>query len=142
MEDYTFQFVDYRLISLNFSLKGEVNKKSEDIEINPSFKINREFDKKELKIFLEISMNNGDLPFEFNVIIGGLFKFSRDVRKIEKIEEITNINCAAILFPFLRETVADLTRRAGFPPLLLPPVNFCKIHNELTKLKAVEGQES
>lgn len=142
MEDYTFQFIDYRLISLSFNLKGEVNKKSEDIEINPSFKINREFDKKDLKIFLEISMDNGDLPFEFNVSIGGLFKFSRDIGNIEKIDEIANINCAAILFPFLRETVADLTRRAGFPPLLLPPVNFCKIHDELTKLKAVEGQEN
>lgn len=140
MEDYTFQFIDYRLISLNFSLKGEVNKNSEDIEINPSFKINREFDKKELKIFLEISMDNEDLPFEFNVVIGGLFKFSRDISTIEKIDEITNINCAGILFPFLRETVADLTRRAGFPPLLLPPVNFCKIHDELTKIKEIESQ--
>lgn len=140
MDDIKFQFVDYRLINLDFSLKGGVDK-SEDIEINPNFKINREFDKKDLKIFLEISMDNGDLPFTFNIVIGGLFKFNRAVEKIKNIDEIANINCAAILFPFLRETVADLTRRAGFPPLLLPPVNFCKIHDELTKSKAIENKQ-
>jgi preprotein translocase subunit SecB len=32
--------------------------------------------------------------------------------------------CPGIVFPFVRETVADLVQRAGFPPLLLQPVNF------------------
>jgi preprotein translocase subunit SecB len=141
MKDYSFKFIDCRLISLNFSIKGDADK-NEDIEINPRFKINKEFDKKIVKIILEISLDNGDLPFNFDIIMGGLFEFSRDVSKIEKIDEIVNINCAAILFPFLRGTVADVTRRAGFPPLLLPPVNFCKIHDELTKLSALEKEES
>lgn len=141
MDDYTFQFKEYRIISLNFSIKGDVGI-SKDIEINPSFRIKKEYDKKSLKLFLEISLDNGDLPFNFDIVIAGLFEFSRDVSKSNSVDEIANINCAAILFPFLRETVADITRRAGFSPLLLPPVNFCKIHDELTKLKKVEGQAS
>jgi preprotein translocase subunit SecB len=32
--------------------------------------------------------------------------------------------CPSVIFPFVRETVADLVQRAGFPPLLLQPVNF------------------
>jgi preprotein translocase subunit SecB len=28
------------------------------------------------------------------------------------------------VFPYLRETVSDVVIRAGFPPLLLNPVNF------------------
>lgn len=32
--------------------------------------------------------------------------------------------CPNVIFPFARETVADLVQRAGFPPLLLQPVNF------------------
>jgi len=137
MEDYKFQFKDYKLISVDFKLSGRAGK-NEAIEINPNFKIKHEYEKKDLKIFLEISMDNGDLPFTFNIVIGGLFNFNRDIGKITNIAEIANINCAAILYPFLRETVADLTRRAGFPPLLLPPVNFCKIHDELTKPKGTE----
>lgn len=32
--------------------------------------------------------------------------------------------CPAILFPYAREIISDLTVRGGFPPLLLAPVNF------------------
>lgn len=32
--------------------------------------------------------------------------------------------CPNILFPYARETVSDLVTRAGFPQLLLAPVNF------------------
>ena len=32
--------------------------------------------------------------------------------------------CANILFPYLREAVSDFVTRAGFPQLLLSPINF------------------
>ena len=32
--------------------------------------------------------------------------------------------CPTQLFPFVRETVADLVAKGGFPPLLLQPINF------------------
>jgi len=34
------------------------------------------------------------------------------------------IECPALLFPFARRLVADLTREGGFPPLLLDPIDF------------------
>ncbi|MBW1706391.1 MAG: protein-export chaperone SecB, partial [Deltaproteobacteria bacterium] len=52
------------------------------------------------------------------------------------VEPIAKINCPAILFPFLRECVADITRRAGFNPLILPPINFV----ELAKQKELKGK--
>ena len=41
------------------------------------------------------------------------------------------IGCPNIVFPYLRETVSDVVIRAGFPPLLLNPVNFeaCSSNN-------------
>jgi preprotein translocase subunit SecB len=38
--------------------------------------------------------------------------------------------CPNILFPFARETVADLVSRGGFPQLLLAPVNFEALYAE------------
>lgn len=32
--------------------------------------------------------------------------------------------CPALIFPFARETIADLVQRGGFPQLLLQPINF------------------
>jgi len=38
--------------------------------------------------------------------------------------------CPGLIFPFARETVADLVQRAGFPQLLLQPINFEALYLE------------
>jgi preprotein translocase subunit SecB len=40
------------------------------------------------------------------------------------IQPILGIHCPTILFPYIRETIADAVTRAGFPPVHLDPVNF------------------
>lgn len=42
----------------------------------------------------------------------------------ETLEPTLLVACPNILFPYGRETVSDAVLRAGFPPLLLQPVNF------------------
>ncbi len=36
--------------------------------------------------------------------------------------------CPSILFPYAREAIDNMAIRGGFPPLLLPPVNFDAIY--------------
>lgn len=38
--------------------------------------------------------------------------------------QLLGIHCPNILFPFIRESVAELVTKGGFPQLLLNPVNF------------------
>jgi len=40
------------------------------------------------------------------------------------IKHLLATECPYHLFPFVRETVTNLAQRGGFPPLLLPPINF------------------
>jgi preprotein translocase subunit SecB len=40
------------------------------------------------------------------------------------IEPVLGITCPSILFPYAREVISDAVMRAGFPPVLLNPVNF------------------
>lgn len=42
----------------------------------------------------------------------------------EAIQPVLYIECPALLFPFIRRLVADLSREGGFPPLLLDPIDF------------------
>jgi len=35
-----------------------------------------------------------------------------------------------VLFPYVRETVSDMTVRGGFPPLILSPVNFDALYQQ------------
>jgi len=48
----------------------------------------------------------------------------------EEIEPIVAVACPNILFPFVRETISDVVSRAGFPPVLLAPVNFESIYRQ------------
>ena len=52
----------------------------------------------------------------------GIFHI-RNVAKGE-IEPILGIACPNILFPYVREVISDVVSRAGFPPVILNPVNF------------------
>ena len=40
------------------------------------------------------------------------------------IKAVLGVACPNIIFPYLRETISDAITRAGFPPVLLAPVNF------------------
>lgn len=42
----------------------------------------------------------------------------------EHLQPVIAINCPTVLFPYLRETLADAVGRAGFPPVHLAPINF------------------
>ena len=48
----------------------------------------------------------------------------------EQFELIQNIECPNMLFPYLRESVTDLTSRAGFIPVVLAPINFAYLHQQ------------
>ena len=67
----------------------------------------------------------------------GLFQI-RNVPDNE-IEPIIAVACPNILFPFAREVVSDAVSRAGFPPVLLAPVNFENIYRQRLEQQAQAG---
>ncbi len=46
----------------------------------------------------------------------------------QELEAVLAIACPNILFPYAREVVSDIVVRAGFPPVVLAPVNFEAIY--------------
>lgn len=46
----------------------------------------------------------------------------------EERAPIVGSHCPTILFPYAREAISDLATKAGFPQLLLAPVNFDAIY--------------
>ena len=45
-----------------------------------------------------------------------------------ELELVLAIACPNILFPYVREVISDTVVRAGFPPVILSPVNFEAIY--------------
>jgi preprotein translocase subunit SecB len=59
----------------------------------------------------------------------------------EELEPIVAVACPNILFPYARETISDAVTRAGFPPVLLAPMNFEAIYRDrLQQQQAAAGQ--
>lgn len=52
------------------------------------------------------------------------------------------IACPNILLPFAREAVSDLVGKAGFPQLLLSPINFEGLYQQKLKHQAAENAKT
>ena len=50
--------------------------------------------------------------------------------------------CPNALFPFAREVVSDVVTKAGFPQLLLAPVNFEALYAQEMQRRQTEGDEA
>ena len=48
----------------------------------------------------------------------------------DQYEQLLGSYCPNILFPFARETIAELISKGGFPQLLLNPVNFEALYQQ------------
>ena len=46
------------------------------------------------------------------------------------LDPILGMVCPNVLFPYLRETISDTINRAGFPPVLLAPMNFEALYQQ------------
>ena len=72
--------------------------------------------------------SEGKALFLIEVAQAGIFQ----IRNLpaENIEPVLGVACPNIIFPYLRETVSDLVTRAGFPPVLLAPINFEALYQQ------------
>lgn len=66
--------------------------------------------------------HNDKTAFLVEVKQAGLFQMSGFEQ--EQIGGMIGAYCPEVLFPFVRETIADLVTKGGFPQVLLAPVNF------------------
>ena len=42
----------------------------------------------------------------------------------EALQPVLFVNCPTLLYPFVRQITASITRDGGFPPLLIDPIDF------------------
>lgn len=107
-----------------------------------------EFDSDEVKAIFDISVDTKITNDK--VIVSEYLKFEQSFKEtvqisceitmvgvFEKVgelgislEEFGNINGAAILFPYVRENLSNLSLKSGIGNLILPPANFVKMYHD------------
>lgn len=57
---------------------------------------------------------------------GGVFRIENIPQN--DLDPVLGVTCPNILFPYLREVISETVSRAGFPPVILHPMNFEAIY--------------
>ena len=70
--------------------------------------------------------NKTGVIYNLEIIYAGAFQLKN--LPSEALQPVLLINSPALLYPFLRRLIADLTREGGFPPLLLDPIDFAGLY--------------
>lgn len=131
-----FKIVGIKQLESHFAHNPDF-KPEKDKPIEIGYGINITFAKRDkmINVIVSIISDKKTQPFTFNIATAGLFNFNKLPQK-QELEKVAHINCASIIFPYIRESLADLTRRAGLPPFHIDPVNFVNIYEEQKKAES------
>ena len=84
----------------------------------------------EVRLDATVNAKSGDnTAFAIEVSYGGLVTLE-NVAENRQREQLLLIQVPQFLFPFVRAIVSGATRDAGFPPLLISPIDFVRLYRE------------
>lgn len=125
------------LLHCTFSKKEIKNKKKTSaIECQYSMGISVLKENNNILAFLSVKSDSEEIPFDFDVRASAVFSVKgMELKIVSKETTETKLIPIAIpyIFSFLREMVADLTRKATLNPFYLPSIEFDV--NSLDKLE-------
>lgn len=119
------RFNEYQTTKINFNINKNFSTDANQIEVTPIFKRNVKHYKNDyfiIEITVIINEIEKPMPFTCEVILEGLFHLNNSLEKLEKNFMLDN--ATAILFPYLRTTVATVTQLSGLPVYNLPVINI------------------
>lgn len=127
-ETYTIEEMMYK--------KNENFEFTEDggIDLDPQFNII--INKSEQEAIVEMHFSVGSLsdkisPFNIEVKVRGLFTYNAEEAEDEPFVNFLKTNAVAVLFPYLRQIVSNLTSTTNeFPTFILPVMNIVKYVEE------------
>ena len=100
------------------------------------------FDKNLYEALLTVTVTakiNDKTMFLVEIRQAGIFRIEGVSEK--DVQTILAVTCQNILFPYAREAVSDVIVRAGFPPVLLSPVNFEGLYKQQQEQKKKDEAE-
>ncbi|PQA88169.1 protein-export chaperone SecB [Hyphococcus luteus] len=94
----------------------------------------------ELSVSARANRDNEEAMFVVEASYAGVFEITGVPR--EQLEMVMLVECPRLLFPFMRQIVADATRNGNFPPLMLEPIDFMSIYVANAQRRNAEGAQN
>jgi preprotein translocase subunit SecB len=129
--DFKLSFDDYHVIETVY--KRVPNNDFQE-SISPQFNVRIKYaDKNYSKASILLTIELGDKALKQNSVyvkakIMGIFSLEVNTQEVEEdINSFYKINALAILYPYIRSLVSDLTGKGNEAPLILPPMNIIQM---------------
>ena len=124
-----------KLVSCTFKRKKRPPKEERPAEVSCDITtgINVNGDSK-ISMRVGASSTSPALPFDFDVTVQASFDILVPVTEEER-ENLVATDGGPVIYSVLREIIADLTRKANYPPLYLPDLDFSNLEDIKPKAK-------
>lgn len=131
--DSGFKINNLILLKSNFSRVSIVTFDSDDVKQNMTVDVDVKIAENTIfvteKIEYKQSLNEIDEVI-CTIVMAGVFEKIGNTELVD-LEQFGRINGAAIIFPYIREHLSNLSYKAGLGLIVLPPINFTT--NSITK---------
>lgn len=138
MSDIGFILEGYHVDSIDFKMNNNIEALEDEIDAAYKLTLNAFVDiedsnRGKVTIIFETPHNDSQMPFYLCLEMTAVYKSNFEISEDDFVDFL-KINGSAHLFPFMRSAVADITRVANVPPLVLPLLNIY----ELIKQQEIE----
>lgn len=104
------------------------------IKPNIDISVNAQVDKD--KVFVTVTLKFEQIKeerTEVSCLITMLGEFEKIGDVLIDLESFGKVNGAAIIYPYIREQLSNISLKAGLGNIILPPANFVKLNSETNK---------
>lgn len=126
MQYSTFHVEDIKLTKMEFKINKDFCLDSVNVDFDYESKYLLSEDKTKAKVEMKISVfdkENITGPFSIEMVMEGVFTWRDDFSE-KDIKSYLEVNANAILFSYARPIITQISTFSGYPPLILPLINF------------------
>lgn len=123
-----FRITNLILLESNFKRVSNVTFNTDEVKQNINVDVNVNVKGNVVLVTEQITYTQSFNEIEevnCTIVMVGVFEKVGET-KLEDLEQFGYVNGAAIIFPYIREHLSNLSSKAGLGLILLPPVNFTK----------------
>ena len=136
VEKARFRFVEYLFKETSIKLTGEDI--SDDVEFGIEPNGIFEEDNKMFILTLNVLVKDKKSSLEVKMTVTGKFKY--ETNDIQELVPYLGFNAPAIIFPYIRAYITNITALGGMSPIILPTLNMESVGKELLdKISSNEG---
>ena len=123
-QEAQFRFLDFKVVKSIYQIDTQKFKQGGKLDVNFKFPTDLDYAQEKLISFpMEVLIENEDKSLRIQVGIIGIFESDVDITKEKSFVEVS---APAIIFPYIRAYVSNLTSMSGIQPILLPTYNMTK----------------